>query len=581
MYTQFFGMNEHPFSIAPNPHFLYMSERHAEALAHLNFGQGEQGGFILLTGEVGTGKTTVSRYLIKKMPESSELAFILNPALTEVELLASVCDELGIDYDHQALSLKPLFDGISKRLLSNHQAGKNTILLIDEAQHLSLAALEQLRLLTNLETDSKKLLQVILIGQPELQQMLKQSNLRQLAQRITARYHLMPLNAQETKAYIQHRLTVAACDPTTFSSQAIAAVFGASEGIPRLINLICDRALMATYGLGLKKVEPRTVMKAAQEILGLTESSSKLSPWLWAGGAVVSVILLVAALPPGAVFNLFSSPSGAYTIDEPPVFIEETRKTSLNPSLNNPMKVTAPSAKVIPTQATHQASLASSFVAKAPKKAAQLQQQSEVVEPSLAQLIDSARKNSLAYQDLFRVWGVALSNKQASCATAVKLALACVHSQGHLDSLLLNNSPAIVEMRDQQGSWFAVLFSVDEQLELLVGEHSVSVSEDWFVQHWSGHYSLFWQPPANYIGQLMVGEKGSVVQWLESALAEQQERPARAIVRFDAVLKQAVQQFQLQSQLEADGIAGVQTLIKLKQKLDLSLPRLSVQEYVL
>jgi general secretion pathway protein A len=211
MYTGFFGLREIPFSIAPNPDYLFMSDRHREALAHLTYGLGETGGFVLLTGEVGTGKTTVSRCLLERLPEDSQAAFILNPTLSAQELLATICDELKIRYRKTGATLKTLTDKIQQKLLKNHELGISTILLIDEAQHLRPEVLEQLRLLTNLETNTQKLLQVILIGQPELQQLLKRQDLRQLAQRITARYHLLPLTRDEVGHYIAHRLKVAGC----------------------------------------------------------------------------------------------------------------------------------------------------------------------------------------------------------------------------------------------------------------------------------------------------------------------------------------------------------------------------------
>ncbi|WP_445775441.1 ExeA family protein, partial [Shewanella sp.] len=223
MYKAFYGLNDNPFSIAPNPHYMFLSDRHREALAHLTYGLGETGGFVLLTGEVGTGKTTVSRCLLEQIPDNTDTAFILNPSLTELELLATLCDELEIAYGDNP-TLKQLTDLISMYLLNNHKNGRNTVLIIDEAQHLRSEVLEQLRLLTNLETNTKKLLQVILIGQPELQQLLKRQDLRQLAQRITARYHLLPLNKEEIALYVQHRLQVAGRHEPLFTRKAIAAL---------------------------------------------------------------------------------------------------------------------------------------------------------------------------------------------------------------------------------------------------------------------------------------------------------------------------------------------------------------------
>lgn len=293
MYSGFFGLTSAPFSIAPNPDFMYLSPRHAEALAHLRYGLGEAGGFVLLTGEVGTGKTTVSRCLLQELDESAEVAFILNPTLSELELLAAICDELKIRYKKADASLKLLGDKIKARLIKNHDAGKHTLLIIDEAQHLQPAVLEQLRLLTNLETNTRKLLQVILIGQPELQQLLKRNDLRQLAQRITARYHLLPLSPDEVKHYLKFRLQVAGCSRPVFSDTAVKKLFQLSGGIPRLLNLMADRALLGAYSQQQAIVSHKLVQQAAAEILPLSEQVNKtaLPRWFWPVLGLCAIVL--------------------------------------------------------------------------------------------------------------------------------------------------------------------------------------------------------------------------------------------------------------------------------------------------
>ena len=278
MYTNFFSLSELPFSIAPDPKYLFMSDRHREALSHLTYGLGgsassgsnssSTGGFVLLTGEVGTGKTTVSRCLMADLPENTQSAFILNPTLSSQELLATICDQFKIRYRKTGATLKTLTDKISEKLLKNHANDINTLLIIDEAQHLEPQVLEQLRLLTNLETDTKKLLQVILIGQPELQQLLKRRDLRQLAQRITARYHLLPLNLSELTSYVTHRLAVADCHRPLFNKGALAAIHKLSQGIPRLINLLCHSALMEAYNSNNAVVDRKIVLRAASHALG-------------------------------------------------------------------------------------------------------------------------------------------------------------------------------------------------------------------------------------------------------------------------------------------------------------------------
>ncbi len=268
MYTKYFGLKEKPFSIAPDPRYLYMSELHREALAHLMYGISGDGCFILLTGDVGTGKTTVCRCLLAQLPDNTDVALIVNPRLTALELLATICDELEIHLDDGEESSKAYIDRLNEYLLDAHSKGRNVALLIDEAQNLSLDLLEQLRLLTNLETDQKKLLKIVLLGQTELKQILAQEGAVQISQRITSRYHLLPLDRENSFAYIHHRLAVAGEREKIFSKSALSRIFTLSHGIPRLINVLCDRSLLGTYVEEKYMVSTRIVEKAAGEVLG-------------------------------------------------------------------------------------------------------------------------------------------------------------------------------------------------------------------------------------------------------------------------------------------------------------------------
>ena len=322
MYTNYFGLQELPFSIAPNPDFMFMSDRHREALTHLTYGLGDTGGFVLLTGEVGTGKTTVSRCVLQQLPENTQVAFILNPTLSAQELLATICDELKIRYRKTGATLKTLTDKIQEKLLKNHQSGLNTVLIIDEAQHLQPEVLEQLRLLTNLETNTKKLLQVILIGQPELQQLLQRQDLRQLAQRITARYHLMPLTKQEVVQYIKHRLDVAKSPRMLFNDSAISLIHKLSNGIPRLINLLCDRSLLRAYSSNQTLVNKKTVLSASYEALGQEKQAPK-----WSQQALFKVTFVVAitvaVLVSAALFTgfWFANQQNTHNVAAPPPLV--------------------------------------------------------------------------------------------------------------------------------------------------------------------------------------------------------------------------------------------------------------------
>ena len=267
MYNHHFGLAEAPFSIAPDPRYLYLSEQHREALAHLVYGIGDHGGFVVLTGEVGTGKTTVCRCLLQQVPEHLDIAVIVNPKLDAHELLQTICEELGVAPAEENSSSKQLLDALNLFLLATHARGRNAILIVDEAQNLAPDVLEQLRLLTNLETNERKLLQLILLGQPELNTMLAQPALRQLAQRITARYHLRPLTRDEVSAYIEHRVAIAGGRTPLFSRAAMAMIYRYSKGIPRLINLLCDRALLGVYAQSGSAVDTAMVRRAAAEVL--------------------------------------------------------------------------------------------------------------------------------------------------------------------------------------------------------------------------------------------------------------------------------------------------------------------------
>jgi general secretion pathway protein A len=268
MYQDFFGLKNTPFSIVPDHRVVYMSESHREAVAHLLYSLKKSGGFIQLTGEVGTGKTTVSRYLLQHLPKNVDVALLLNPRINEQEMLETICDELNIRYPRgSGATLKNLINILNYYLLASHSKGRHTVLIIDEAQNLSREVLEQVRLLTNLETNTDKLLQIILIGQPELVHMLNRHDLRQLSQRIVGRYKLKPLNLKETREYITYRLEQAGCDLPLFTRSATQRIHKLSQGIPRVINVLCDNALMGAYSEDLNQVSVRIVNRAASEVL--------------------------------------------------------------------------------------------------------------------------------------------------------------------------------------------------------------------------------------------------------------------------------------------------------------------------
>ena len=326
MYERYFNLSENPFTIAPNPRYFYLSAQHREALAHLQYGLNENGGFILLTGEVGTGKTTAWRCLVENLPTDVNLAIVLNPRINEIELLETICDELGIAYE-QGSGIKKLTDALNRHLLDTYARHRRTIVIVEEAQNISAEVLEQLRLLTNLETNESKLLQIILIGQPELLEKLSDPQLRQLRQRIIAHFHLKPFNLKDVRAYVHHRLSVAGASSRLFSDAAIRKLTKHSQGIPRLINLICDRALLGCFSEERGHVDARIVSRAANEVFGthlfskrrnsLSDASSNFNqtnkrrsyarPVAWvAAAATVAAVAVAVDLAPSRLPILFN-----------------------------------------------------------------------------------------------------------------------------------------------------------------------------------------------------------------------------------------------------------------------------------
>ncbi|MGX9462635.1 AAA family ATPase [Shewanella sp. A14] len=556
MYKAFYGLNDNPFSIAPNPHYMFLSDRHREALAHLTYGLGETGGFVLLTGEVGTGKTTVSRCLLQQIPDNTDTAFILNPSLTELELLATLCDELEIKYGDSP-TLKQLTDLISMYLLNNHKNGRNTVLIIDEAQHLRSEVLEQLRLLTNLETNTKKLLQVILIGQPELQQLLKRQDLRQLAQRITARYHLLPLNKDEIALYVLHRLQVAGRHEPLFTRKAIAALHKHSGGIPRLTNLLCERALMAGYGQAKVPIDHKMVNKAAVEVLGdIDVSSDKRWPFIAATALVLAF---------GLSFYLFNRTMiddnvnvSAMPLDSQMRQPQNEQSLTVQPSVVNQAVTTQTPQSQVNT----------------PAPAVNAQQQ------ILRQAMLQSSNIDNAFAGLFGLWNKQPIMGLSACQAAQQQDLACYQQQGNWYSIMRLNYPAVVYLQDAQANVFygVIVERQAEQILLQLNEQQFWVNKDWFDRHFSGTFEILWQPDSVLPREISQSSSLAQVQWLENSLAMINQRHARLLTQFDSELVQQLMQFQRQHGLKPDGIAGNQTLVQLNLYLSQQGPRLTASE---
>jgi general secretion pathway protein A len=520
MYTSHFGLKESPFSITPDPKFLYMSSRHREALAHLLYGISGGGGFVQLTGEVGTGKTTICRYLLEQLPADVDVALILNPKVTALELLATVCDELRIQYPVGTTSMKVLVDALYRHLLGAHARARRTVLIIDEAQNLTVEVLEQIRLLTNLETAREKLLQIILIGQPELGQMLERQELRQLAQRVTARYHLLPFSAPETRGYVLHRMEVAGQHEVAFSEAAMREVHRRSGGVPRLINVICDRALLGAYAHDQRRIDVQTVRTAAGEVLGQTVRPSYVRLLLW-GAAVVGV----AALAVGAWALI--GPVGSAPVVAPP---------GPRPTAQVPTAAPGPP-RLVETLA----------------------------DPALR----SDRR--AAFTALYTRWGVDYDGGKGgvACETVRRDGLECLFRSGTWNKLRRLGLPAIVELVVPPGArhYAAVTALGHETATLEFGNRELTLALTEINQFWDGSFVVVWRPPAPGLTSIGPASRGKDVEWLRGRLAALDGQPlaARRSDVYDDALRERVVAFQRSRSLVPDGIAGEETLTHLSE----------------
>jgi general secretion pathway protein A len=584
MYLSFFGLNEKPFAITPDPRYLYLSERHAEALAHLLYGINESGGFIQLTGEVGTGKTTVVRTLLSRVPHHADVAVILNPRVTPVEFLLTICEELGIDIaEADRGSVKQMVDALNRRLLGAHAEGRRIIVIVDEAQNLSAEVLEQVRLLTNLETPTQKLLQIILIGQPELRELLDRTELRQLAQRITGRYHLESLTREETRGYVRHRLRVAGAAGEIFTPSALTEVHRLSAGTPRVINVTCDRALLGAYTRETPKVTAGLVRLAAGEVYG-----RRFVPrWLgWLAGTLGLIAVAGAGLVgwqlwerqifplhASEVFDVFNgrqlhrkapppvdapAPSAAIRSDtaaDTAATMTTTTATTAATTGGMTPATTAPPAGA--------QSAAAAAAAAAPAPAVSI---NALLAANSANTGDAA-----AFRRLLSLWGTAMADDKDPCGQAAKAGLSCLEQRGSWAQVRALNRPAILTLTDGRGQRHRVVLSAldDQFATLYFGEDTQRVPVEELSRDWFGEFTVVWKPKTSHTRPLSLGMQGDEVRWLRRSLNALQggaSDPEHGDV-YDEQLAIAVQNFQREHRLNVDGVAGVQTQVVLDTAL--------------
>lgn len=525
MYHSYFGIEEQAFSIAVNPRYMFMSAQHREALAHLLYGV-SSGGFVMLTGEVGTGKTTTIRCLLEQLPANADVAMIMNPAASARDLMCSICDEFGVPYDVDETSIKILTDKLYAFLLQNHTDGHNSIVLIDEAQLLRISTLEQIRLLTNLESNTQKMLQIILVGQPELNELLAKPALRQLSQRITARYHLRPLTVDETRAYIRHRLTVAGMPPgrDPFPVSVVKKVHAISGGIPRLINILCDRMLLGAYTQESTEVNGAIFQQASEEVLGdprertFKRKTALASPLIY-GGSAVLVSLVVSTL----IWLLLSS--------EP-----------------------APSVAVIlPEETTGSI---------------------ELIEPIPAlkqEQVVWVRNKDDALTELLQHLGVDEETAVYPCWLASKNGLHCEELDARTwEEFRVTNRPSVLLLNtpSRHSAYVTLIEMQDEHAIALVAGKRVEVDLAELGRLWTGEYTFMWKKPDEFEKAIGIWASGPIVDWLaeQFAILDQQPEPL-ARDTFNRTLDQRVKLFQQQHRLEPDGLVGIQTLLRLGEAL--------------
>jgi len=586
MYAAYFGLKQEPFSIAPDPRLLFMSEQHREALAHLLYGVQGGGGFVLLTGEIGTGKTTVCRSFLEQVPPHVNLAYIFNPKLTVLELLETVCHEFGVAAAppaQRAATVKDYLDPLNAFLLQSHAAGRNNVLVIDEAQNLAPEVLEQLRLLTNLETSERKLLQIILIGQPELREMLARPELEQLAQRVIARYHLRALGEAESAQYVRHRLEMCGLQrPLPFDRAALRSIHRATGGVPRRINLLCDRALLGAYANGQGQVTRRIVGEAAAEVF--PRGAQPVRAWPRAALAGVLGLAAGAGLL-AAVTRVTEEPT---PVAQPAVLAPQPHGQAQVPPLPNsaaqPVWVAAPTPAAAAAATAQTPSTLATAATPAPATAATAAAAAAAAAPATASTSAAPpptllRDEQQAWRELAQAWQLpieegdactALARRQVQCFTRT-MTLALIRQLGR---------PGIVTLDSDSGQpSYAILAGLtDSTATLRAAGTEQTVTLTALAQRWHGEFGTLWRTPPGYGEKPRAGQGSTTLDWVAGSLAASRAAPAptRPAV-LDAALRAHVRSFQLAQGVPADGQPGPLTYMQLNRATGVEEPRLRTE----
>lgn len=596
MYEKFFGIDEPPFRLTPDPRYLYLSAKHREALGHLVYGIHEGAGFVAITGEIGAGKTTLLRSLLSRADDTTQYAYILNPVLTGLELMQEINHELGIP---SAGTRREMLSALNHFLLDQKRRGRRVVIVIDEAQALDGATLEQLRMLSNFETETAKLLQIVLVGQPELRDVLARPELEQLNQRVTVRWHLGPLDRAETAKYVEHRVTTAAGGRprTLFTRGAIGQIYGYSRGVPRLINIICHRSLLVAFANDSTRVTRGTVRRAIREL----QEPRRVRPdrWRRAWVATTSVAAVLAVLATGGAIawqrygDALRERIGVPANGREPVAAEPAvapRKAEAPSAPAASVERSAPPDGLVevaaPSVASPEAMPASAPVATAdgapaPATAPHASEEEQALERStLAEAIRQISPGNSAYaatEALLRAWNApALAPAEASSATidltriARARGLEYLPIQGNLNLLRVLDLPAILELAPDDGSaprFVTVERLQDEIATVSVGRTPIEISSDVLGEAWFGKAHLFWQDVDRLGPMLAMGASSPAVGRLHELLKSADVYAGAPTSTFANATQEAVLRFQRSKRLEADGKVGPMTMIALYQSV--------------
>jgi general secretion pathway protein A len=556
MYLDFYSFREKPFNLTPDPRFIFLSRSHREAFAHLLYGINNRAGFMVLTGEVGSGKTTVLRTLFNHLPaDRFRTALIFNPSLSSLELLQSINRELGVPSDTSD-NRGPL-DALNLFLLQQNAEGRTVVLAIDEAQDLEASVLEQIRLISNLETDRKKLIQIVLAGQPELMRILNRDELRQLSQRITVSYHLEPMSLQETLRYIDHRLKVAGGgDKVTFSKGSLNRIYRYSRGLPRLINAACDRSLLAGYTKDTRKIGSRIAVAGIKDLRRNTAYRARKRRLIWIPVFVLLAALVAVGINSKWVRNFIGQFNASYRM-------QTAGKLQTTKEL----------------QTTEQQAESKSIM-----------MDEELPRPMASELGEVSESESIryAFNALAASWNIPpilesgdLDQLNRMEQKGLGQGLRLYRFFGNLGTLIRIDCPAVLElvMPDVSGKRFVLLAGIENEKILvdppIAGRKSLFFGE--LEEYWSGYGYLLWKNPLNFPTSISSGAKGDYIKRLQGLLREAGAYRGPVTGIYDRNTLLAVKKFQSSMGIEQDGIVGVQTLMLLYRSANqVELPRLTV-----